>query len=117
MLVLLKSNYDEVSREAARVVASGVRQNPAIRLGLATGNTMTGVYAELARIHREDGLDFSRVVTFNLDEYLGISPHHPESFRHFMLEHFFFKGKCRRRQHSYSRRNHYWRLRKILRVV
>ena len=42
------------------------------------------VYVELARLHREWGLDFSRVVTFNLDEYLGLGPEHPESFRFFM---------------------------------
>lgn len=91
MLVLLKTTYDEVSREAARIVAGAVRLNPAIRLGLATGNTMTGVYAELTHLYRGGQLDFSRVVTFNLDEYLGISPHHPQSFHHFMQEHFFSK--------------------------
>ena len=50
---------------------------------------MIGLYRELARLHREDSLDFSRVLTFNLDEYLGISPTHPHSFHHFMLENFF----------------------------
>jgi glucosamine-6-phosphate deaminase len=91
MLVVLKSNYEELSREAARIVANGVRQNSAIRLGLATGNTTLGVYRELARLHREEALDFSRVITFNLDEYLGISPEHPHSFHRFMLDNFFSK--------------------------
>ncbi|HEY2352667.1 MAG TPA: glucosamine-6-phosphate deaminase [Candidatus Acidoferrum sp.] len=89
MLVLLKSNYEQLSREAAGIVANTVRQNPAARLGLATGSTTLGVYRELVRLHREDALDFSRVVTFNLDEYLGVSPEHPHSFHHFMLENFF----------------------------
>jgi glucosamine-6-phosphate deaminase len=89
MLVVLKSNYEELSREAARMVANAVRQNPALRLGLATGNTVLGVYRELTRLHREEALDFSRVITFNLDEYLGVSPDHPHSFHHFMLENFF----------------------------
>jgi glucosamine-6-phosphate deaminase len=89
MLVVLTSNHQELNREAARIVGNAVRQHPAIRLGLATGNTMIGLYRELARLHREDSLDFSRVVTFNLDEYLGISPTHPHSFHHFMLENFF----------------------------
>lgn len=89
MLVVLKSNYEELSREAAQIVANAVRQNPTVRLGLATGSTTLGVYRELARIHRDEGLDFSRVLTFNLDEYLGISPEHPHSFHHFMLENFF----------------------------
>jgi len=89
MLVVLAANHEELHREAGRIVGNAVRQNPAIRLGLATGNTMIGLYRELARLHREEALDFSRVVTFNLDEYLGISPTHPHSFHHFMLENFF----------------------------
>jgi len=89
MLVVLKSNYEELSQEAARMVANSIRQNREIRLGLATGSTMVGVYRELVRMHRDESLDFSRVVTFNLDEYLGISPEHPQSFHHFMAEHFF----------------------------
>ena len=89
MLVVLKSNYEELSQEAARMVAHSIRQNPEVRLGLATGSTTVGMYRELVRIHGEEGLDFSRVITFNLDEYLGISPEHPQSFHHFMREHFF----------------------------
>src|SRR6202163_1299116 len=89
MLVVLKSNYEELSLEAAHIVANAIRQNPALRLGLATGSTTIGVYRELVRLHRTQALDFSRVVTFNLDEYLGISPEHPQSFHHFMSEHFF----------------------------
>src|SRR6202795_3148586 len=89
MLVVLKSNYEELSQEAARIVANLIRQNPEVRLGLATGSTTVGVYRELVRLHRTQALDFSRVVTFNLDEYLGISPEHPQSFHHFMTEHFF----------------------------
>src|ERR1700693_2363687 len=89
MLVVLKSNYEELSLETARIVANSVRQNPELRLGLATGSTTVGVYRELVRLHREESLDFSRVVTFNLDEYLGIAPAHPKSFHHFMTEHFF----------------------------
>jgi glucosamine-6-phosphate deaminase len=56
---------------------------PAV-LGLATGSTPVKLYRELIRLHREDGLSFRNVVTFNLDEYYGLSPHHPESYRHFM---------------------------------
>lgn len=89
MLVVLKPNAEEVSREAARSIAKAVRLNPAIKLGLATGSTTVGVYRELARLHREESLDFSQVITFNLDEYLEIAPEHSQSFHHFMLEHFF----------------------------
>jgi glucosamine-6-phosphate deaminase len=89
MLVLLNSSYEEMSREAARIVAGAVRSKPAVTLGLATGSTTLGMYKELVRLHREQGLDFSRVVTFNLDEYLGLAAEHPQSFHGFMRENFF----------------------------
>jgi glucosamine-6-phosphate deaminase len=89
MLLVLKPNLEELAREAARVVANSVRRNPALRLGLATGSTMVGMYQELVRLHRDEKLDFSRVVTFNLDEYLGLPSDHPQSFRYFMQQNFF----------------------------
>jgi glucosamine-6-phosphate deaminase len=89
MLLILKSNAEELGREAARIVAHAVRRNPAMRLGLATGSTTLGMYKELVRLHREESLDFSRIVTFNLDEYLGLAATHPQSFGYFMREHFF----------------------------
>ncbi|HKR30255.1 MAG TPA: glucosamine-6-phosphate deaminase [Terriglobales bacterium] len=89
MLLVLKPNSEELGREAARMVANAVRRNPALRLGLATGNTMVSMYRELVRLHREEKLDFSRVVTFNLDEYLGLKSNHPQSFHHFMRQNFF----------------------------
>src|SRR5260370_8227297 len=89
MLLVLKPNPEEVGREAARMVASAVRRNPGLRLGLATGSTTVGMYQELARLHREESLDFSRVITFNLDEYLGLSADHPQSFAYFMPQNFF----------------------------
>jgi glucosamine-6-phosphate deaminase len=89
MLVMLKTNRDELNREAARIIASAVRRDPSLTLGLATGSTTIGVYAELARMHREEGLDFSKVVTFNLDEYVGLPADHPQSFRYFMQENLF----------------------------
>lgn len=89
MLVLLNAGYDELSRQAARIVAHAVRSNPSITLGLATGSTTLGMYKELVRLHKEQGLDFSKVTTFNLDEYLGLSADHPQSFHCFMRENFF----------------------------
>jgi glucosamine-6-phosphate deaminase len=89
MLVLLNAGYEELSREAARIVASAVRSKPTATLGLATGSTTVGMYEELVRLHQEQGLDFSRVVTFNLDEYLGLGADHPQSFHCFMRENFF----------------------------
>lgn len=89
MLVLLTSSYQELSREAARIVAHAVSSNPSVTLGLATGSTTLGLYQELVRIHKEQGSDFSKVVTFNLDEYLGLAAEHPQSFHRFMRENFF----------------------------
>lgn len=89
MLLVLKPNSEELGREAARVVANAVRRNPALCLGLATGSTMLAMYQELVRLHRRESLDFSKVVTFNLDEYLGLASNHPQSFHHFMRENFF----------------------------
>lgn len=82
-------DYREMSRRAAALVAARIRGKPDLVLGLATGQTPRGMYAELVRLHAERGLDFSRVTTFNLDEYLGLAPNHPWSCRRFMDEHFF----------------------------
>ena len=72
MLVNIKENYHEVSKEAARIVAELVRKKPNCVLGFATGSTPLGLYKVLIRMHKEEGLDFSKVTTFNLDEYVGL---------------------------------------------
>ncbi len=84
---------DDTGRYVAHVIASLVRQRnqadkPTV-LGLATGSTPIGVYRELIRMHREEGLDFSRVVTFNLDEYWPMSADSIHSYRRWMQENFF----------------------------
>jgi glucosamine-6-phosphate deaminase len=73
----------------ARMVANEIRAHPRAVLGLATGSTMEAVYQQLVRMHRETGLDFSGVRTFNLDEYVGLAPDDSHSYRHFMNEHLF----------------------------
>jgi glucosamine-6-phosphate deaminase len=62
-------DYEALSDNAARFIADCIREKPVLRLGLAAGNTPLGTYRELVRMHRDQGLDFSRVVFFNLDEY------------------------------------------------
>jgi len=87
--VSIKKGYDELSKRAAEIIADAIRNKPNLVLGLATGSTPIGCYRELVRMHREEGLDFSRVVTFNLDEYIGLPPTHPQSYRYFMDENLF----------------------------
>ena len=89
MLVTIKKNYDEVSKEAANMVADLIRRKPNCVLGFATGGTPLGLYKELIRMHREEGLDFSKVTTFNLDEYVSLPPEHPQSYHYFMWENLF----------------------------
>ena len=89
MLLIVKENYEEMSRESARIIAAAVRKKPNCVLGFATGNTPLGTYAELIRMHKEEGLDFSKVVTFNLDEYVGLPPCHERSYNYFMWKNLF----------------------------
>ncbi len=83
----------QVARYVAKLVADLVRQKNAAQapavLGLPTGSTPVGVYRELIRMHRNEGLDFSHVVTFNLDEYFGLQPTQLQSYHRWMHEHFF----------------------------
>lgn len=80
MLVITHPDKESASIQAARIVADQVRRKADSVLGLSTGNTPLATYTELIRMHREDGLDFSQVTTFNLDEYYGLPREHPESF-------------------------------------
>lgn len=89
MRVIVEQDKDGVNRRAAQFVADLVRSKPTCVLGLATGTTPLGMYAELIRLHREETLDFSRVVTFNLDEYVGLSGADPHSYRYFMQHNLF----------------------------
>ncbi len=71
---------------AARIVARLLRAKPEAALALPTGSTPRGIYAELVRQHRAEGLSFARATAFNLDEYVGIPPDHPGSFRRALRE-------------------------------
>src|ERR1700745_434514 len=80
----------QASRHVALMIESLIRQNNSANrptvLGLATGSTPVGMYRELIRLHKESGLDFSRVITFNLDEYFGLTATAPQSYRLWMQE-------------------------------
>ena len=83
------SSYNKMSKLAAKIVAKQIKNKPNIVLGLATGSTPEGMYRELVKMHKEGELDLSQVITFNLDEYLGLSPDHPQSYHYYMYENFF----------------------------
>ena len=89
MEVIIRDTKEDAALLTARVIAGEIRANPHLVLGLATGRTMESVYRILVRMHREDGLDFAEVTTFNLDEYVGIPPDHPGSYRRYMNHHLF----------------------------
>ncbi len=95
MDIIVRDTYQEMSQYAAQVIARQIKSKPNCVLGLATGGTPIGTYQELIRMHRDEGLDFSQVTTFNLDEYLGIgmdlSQHYEvdQSYARFMYEELF----------------------------
>jgi glucosamine-6-phosphate deaminase len=78
-----------MSKYAAHMIAEQIKRKPQSVLGLATGSTPLGLYKELIRFYENEGLDFSKCTTFNLDEYLGLTPQHPQSYDSFMKENFF----------------------------
>ncbi|MCA9100324.1 MAG: glucosamine-6-phosphate deaminase [Planctomycetales bacterium] len=89
MQINIQEDYDAVCRIAAGRVAKTLYSKPNAVLGLATGSTPLGVYKELIRMHHDEGLDFSQVTTFNLDEYVGLTPNHKQSYSYFMWENLF----------------------------
>ena len=80
-------NAQAVAQAAAAILAEQVRQRPDAVLGLATGSTPEATYAELVRLHREEGLSFARVRSVHLDEYEGLDGDHEQSYRHYMQKH------------------------------
>ena len=89
MEIIIQQNEQAASVAAARVIARLVCEKPNAVLGLATGSTPLPLYGELIRMHREEGLDFSTVTTFNLDEYVGLERDHEQSYHSFMWQNLF----------------------------
>lgn len=93
ILTEIHSSGDDACRGLAAEIAGLIReraaQNRHVVLGLATGSTPVRLYRELIRLHREEGLSFKNVITFNLDEYHGLTRQHPESYWRFMHEQLF----------------------------
>ena len=89
MEVFIQPTYEKMCKAAAQEVANVMNAKPNAVLGLATGSTPLGLYKELIRMHQDEGLDFTHVTTFNLDEYVGLREDHPQSYHYFMNENLF----------------------------
>ncbi|MDQ0219880.1 glucosamine-6-phosphate deaminase [Peribacillus cavernae] len=84
MRIIEVKDYKAMSKKAAETILEKVRTNPAIILGLATGNTPAGTYANLIEDHKTNQISYKQVTTFNLDEYIGLAGDNPNSYRYFM---------------------------------
>ncbi len=89
MRVIVCENYDQVSKEAAKIIASQVYLKPNCVLGLATGSTPVGAYKELIGMYKNGEIDFKDVTTFNLDEYYPITRDNDQSYYYFMHDNLF----------------------------
>lgn len=89
MKIIKCEDYHELSVKAAEILAGCVGEKPDCVLGLPTGSTPIGMYQELIRLYEAGKLDFSRVRTVNLDEYVGLAAEHAQSYRYFMEEKLF----------------------------
>jgi glucosamine-6-phosphate deaminase len=89
MNVIIVENYDEMSRLAATNIKDVITEKPNAILGLATGSTPIGTYKELIKMNKNNEIDFSKVKTINLDEYIGLGEKNTQSYRYFMNENLF----------------------------
>ena len=96
MRVIIQDNYESMSKWAAYYIAKSINHfqptanNPYV-LGLPTGSTPLGTYKYLAQLQHAGKVSFKHVVTFNMDEYVGLPEDHPESYHYFMWSNFFSK--------------------------
>ncbi|MBE7008705.1 MAG: glucosamine-6-phosphate deaminase [Ruminococcaceae bacterium] len=89
MEIIRARDYDHMSRQAANILSAQVILHPDSVLGLATGSTPIGTYRQLIKWYEKGDLDFRRVRTVNLDEYVGLGAEHEQSYAHFMRVNFF----------------------------
>ena len=94
MRVIIKKNYEECSKWVANYIADRIKrfrptpERPFV-LGLPTGSTPLGAYKELIEMFKKGKVSFANVVTFNMDEYIGLDAKHPQSYHRFMWDNFF----------------------------
>ena len=84
-------NYEELSKIASNIIASQVILKPNSVLGLATGSSPLGIYSRLIKLYKSGDVDFSKVTTVNLDEYIGLTSDNEQSYRYFMNQNLFEK--------------------------
>ncbi|MED1419090.1 glucosamine-6-phosphate deaminase [Bacillus smithii] len=89
MRVVKVANYEEMSQKAAECIIRQVKEKPDSVLGLATGGTVIGTYQLLAKDHQKNGTSYRQILTVNLDEYIGISPEHEQSYHFYMKKRLF----------------------------
>ncbi len=89
MKLIVCENYDEMSAVGAKIVCEQIEKKPDCVLGLPTGSTPVGMYKKLAELNKEGKVDFSKVTTFNLDEYYPILRSNNQSYRYFMDDNLF----------------------------
>ena len=91
MKIIKAKDYDDMSRKAANIISAQVTRKPNCVLGLATGSTPIGTYAQLVDWYNKGDLDFSGVTTVNLDEYKGLTRDNDQSYYYFMHDNLFGK--------------------------
>ena len=89
MKVIITENYEEMSKKAAEIIIDIVKNNPNAVLGLATGSSPIGTYQNMAKDHKENGTSYKGVTTVNLDEYVGLTADHDQSYAYFMRHNLF----------------------------
>ena len=89
MKVIITENYQEMSAKAAEIIIGIVKNNPNAVLGLATGSSPIGTYQNMAKDHRENGTSYQGVTSVNLDEYVGLTADHDQSYAYFMRKNLF----------------------------
>ncbi len=96
MRIYRGKDYRDMSRKAANILSAQIIMKPNCVLGLATGSTPIGLYDQLVEWHKKGDLDFSKVITVNLDEYKGLSKEHPQSYHYFMEKNLFDRVNIRK---------------------
>ena len=89
MELVRAKDYNDMSRKAANIISAQVILNPKSILGLATGDTPMGTYAQLAEWQKKGDCSFAQCTSYNLDEYVGLTADHPQSYHYFMRKNFF----------------------------